>query len=79
MIKLGIDNIDKELKYFEGKRVGLITNPTGINSEYKSTIDILNEKAYSKVFRLVLRRVLFKTVWRKSSIYNKEENTNDRN
>ena len=44
MIKLGIDNIDKELKYFEGKRVGLITNPTGINSEFKSTIDILNEK-----------------------------------
>ena len=44
MIKLGIDNIDKELEYFKGKRVGLITNPTGINGEFKSTIDILNEK-----------------------------------
>ena len=44
MVKLGIDNIDKEMKYFEGKRVGLITNPTGINSEFKSTIDILKEK-----------------------------------
>ena len=44
MVKLGIDNIDKELKYFEGKRVGLITNPTGINSNFVSTIDILKEK-----------------------------------
>ena len=43
MIKLGIDNIDKELDYFKGKRVGLITNPTGINGNYKSTIDILND------------------------------------
>lgn len=43
-MKLGIDNIDKYLDIFEGKRVGLITNPTGINSEYVSTIDVLNEK-----------------------------------
>ena len=43
-MKLGIDNIDKYLNIFEGKRVGLITNPTGINSEYVSTIDVLNEK-----------------------------------
>lgn len=44
MIKLGIDNIDKELDFFKGKRVGLITNPTGINSNHVSTIDILKEK-----------------------------------
>ena len=44
MIKLGIDNLDKELEFFKGKRVGLITNPTGINSECRSTIDILKEK-----------------------------------
>ncbi len=43
-MKLGIDCIDKYLSVFEGKRVGLITNPTGINSEYRSTIDILKEK-----------------------------------
>lgn len=43
-MKLGIDCIDKYLDIFEGKRVGLITNPTGINSEFKSTIDVLNEK-----------------------------------
>jgi uncharacterized protein YbbC (DUF1343 family) len=29
---------------FEGKRVGLITNPTGVNSELESTIDILHRK-----------------------------------
>jgi len=43
-MKLGIDLIDKHLDFFKGKRVGLITNPTGINSEFKSTIDVLKEK-----------------------------------
>ncbi len=43
-MKLGIDLIDKHLDFFKGKRVGLITNPTGINSKYESTIDVLNEK-----------------------------------
>lgn len=42
-VKLGIDNIDDNLELFAGKRVGLITNPTGINSNYESTIDILFE------------------------------------
>lgn len=44
MFRLGIDNIDKELGYFKGKRVGLITNPTGINSDHVSTIDVLKSK-----------------------------------
>ena len=43
-ISLGIDLIDENLDIFEGKRVGLITNQTGVNSEFKSTIDILYEK-----------------------------------
>lgn len=43
-VKLGIDLIDEHLDFFEGKRVGLITNPTGINSNYISTIDVLNDK-----------------------------------
>lgn len=47
-VKLGIDNIDKYLNIFEGKRVGLITNPTGVNSEFKSTIDIMDEKTNLK-------------------------------
>lgn len=41
---LGIENIDKFSEVFEGKRVGLITNPTGIDSNFKSSIDILKEK-----------------------------------
>ena len=44
MVKLGIERIDEYLSLFEGKRVGLITNPTGVDHNLKSTIDILNEK-----------------------------------
>ena len=44
MIKLGIDRID-EFKYiFEGKKVGLITNPTGVNSDLVYTSLILKDK-----------------------------------
>lgn len=43
-VKSGIDNIDKYLNIFDGKRVGLITNPTGVNSEFKSTVDVMKEK-----------------------------------
>lgn len=44
MIKLGIERLEKYLYLFSGKNVGLITNPTGIDRNFKSTIDILNEK-----------------------------------
>ncbi len=44
MIKLGIDQIEHYLEIFNGKRIGLITNPTGVNSDLVSTIDILKEK-----------------------------------
>ncbi len=44
MIKVGIDKIDDYLYLFNNKKVGLITNPTGINSNFVSTIDILNSK-----------------------------------
>lgn len=43
-IKLGIDRIDAHLDIFKGKRVGLITNPTGVDSQLRSTIDLLAEK-----------------------------------
>lgn len=43
-IKLGIDCIDEHLHIFKDKRVGLITNATGYNSEGKSTTSILKEK-----------------------------------
>lgn len=44
MVKTGIDLIENNLELFRNKRVGLITNPTGVNRELKSTIDILNER-----------------------------------
>ena len=40
-VLLGIDQITDYLDLFKDKRVGLITNQTGINSNYESTIDIL--------------------------------------
>lgn len=46
--QLGIDTIDNYLEYFDDKNVGLITNPTGINSNYVSTIDVLYEKVNLK-------------------------------
>lgn len=41
-IELGIDVLEKNVpEFLKGKRIGLITNPTGVNSKLKSTIDIL--------------------------------------
>lgn len=44
MVKSGIDKLDDYLYLFENKRVGLITNPTGINSEFISSIDLFYRK-----------------------------------
>lgn len=43
-IQLGIDRIDEYLHIFKNKRVALITNTTGYNSEGVSTISILQKK-----------------------------------
>lgn len=43
-IKTGIEVLkEQNFKILEGKRVGLITNPTGVDNNLKSTIDILHE------------------------------------
>lgn len=43
-IKTGIEMLkEQNFKCLEGKRVGLITNPTGVDNAMKSTIDILHE------------------------------------
>ena len=42
MVNLGIDNIEKYSQHFEGKRIGLITNATGVNRNFESTVDILH-------------------------------------
>ncbi|MHC1738357.1 MAG: exo-beta-N-acetylmuramidase NamZ domain-containing protein [Ignavibacteriaceae bacterium] len=50
-IKLGIDVLkENNFRELKGKKVGLITNPTGVNSYLVSTIDIL---AASREFELV--------------------------
>ena len=41
---LGIERVDEFNNVFENKRIGLITNPTGIDGNFKSSIDILREK-----------------------------------
>ncbi len=43
-VKTGIEVLQADnFKLLEGKRIGLVTNPTGVNSQLKSTIDILHE------------------------------------
>ncbi len=44
MIKPGIERVDSFCSLFEGKRAGLVTNPTGVTPGLKSTIDVLKEK-----------------------------------
>lgn len=43
-IKLGIDRLDEFSDVLKGKRIGLITNPTGVGSNLESTIDILSRE-----------------------------------
>ena len=43
-IKLGIDRLDEYISIFEKRRIALITNMTGYNSEGESTISILKDK-----------------------------------
>lgn len=42
-VKNGIDNIREYNYLFKNKRIGLVTNTTGINKNYKSTVDIIND------------------------------------
>lgn len=52
-VKTGIEVLrSQNFKILEGKRVGLITNPTGVDSKMKSTIDILFEAPNVKLVAL---------------------------
>lgn len=52
-VKPGIEVLrDSDFKILQGKRVGLITNPTGVDSQLKSTVDILNEAPGVKLVAL---------------------------
>ncbi|MFC5452034.1 exo-beta-N-acetylmuramidase NamZ family protein [Paenibacillus aestuarii] len=44
MIRNGIDNLGRYAHLFKGKRLGLITAPTGLNRDFVSTIQILHEQ-----------------------------------
>ncbi len=43
MVEYGVDRIMEYSKLFKGKRIGLITAPTGLTADFVSTIQILNE------------------------------------
>lgn len=43
-MKYGIDRINEFTELFKNKSVGLITNPTGLNSDFETTIDILHKR-----------------------------------
>lgn len=52
-IKTGIEVLkEQNFKALEGKRVGLITNPTGVDNNMKSVIDILHEAPNVKLVAL---------------------------
>ena len=52
-VKPGIEVLrESGFKILQGKRVGLITNPTGVDSQLKSTVDILNDASGVKLVAL---------------------------
>jgi len=52
-VKTGIEVLrDQNFKILQGKRVGLITNPTGVDRNLKSTVDILFEAQNVKLVAL---------------------------
>lgn len=53
IVKTGIEVLrDNKFAILDGKRVGLITNATGVDSQLKSTIDIINEAPNVKLVAL---------------------------
>ena len=53
VVKPGVEVLrDRDFSVLKGKRVGLITNPTGIDRSYKSTIDIFKEAKDVKLVAL---------------------------
>lgn len=52
-VKTGIEVLcDRNFDVLQGKRVGLITNPTGVDSHLKSTVDILMEAPHVNLVAL---------------------------
>ena len=52
-VKTGVEVLrDGGFKELQGKRVGLVTNPSGVDRNLKSTVDILNEAEGVKLVAL---------------------------
>ena len=52
-VRTGIEVLEgRSFKGLEGKRVGLVTNPSGVDSNLRSTIDILNEAPQVNLMKL---------------------------
>src|SRR5215218_2662748 len=52
-VKLGNEVlVEKQFKPLVGKRIGLITNPSGVNSKFELTIDILRSAPDVKLVTL---------------------------
>jgi uncharacterized protein YbbC (DUF1343 family) len=52
-VKTGVEVLrESNFKILQGKRVGLITNPTGVDAQLKSTVDILSEASGVKLVAL---------------------------
>jgi uncharacterized protein YbbC (DUF1343 family) len=49
MIVFGIDRLLRHRGLFRGRRVGLITNPSGVNREFRPTADIMREQTDLRV------------------------------
>src|SRR5271170_1828006 len=53
-VSLGIDELEKSnFALLKGKRVGLVTNPSGVDSHGRSAIDVLYHGAHAYDFKLV--------------------------
>ena len=49
-VKTGVEVLrDGGFRELQGKRVGLVTNPSGVDSNLKSTVDIINEAPGAKL------------------------------
>ncbi|HEX2924770.1 MAG TPA: DUF1343 domain-containing protein [Ruminiclostridium sp.] len=44
MVLNGVERIDKYEKLFKGKRIGLITSPSGVDNDFNSTIGLFHKK-----------------------------------
>lgn len=52
-VRPGVETlIEQDFAAIAGKRVGLITNPTGVTSDFRSTIDVLHEASNVQLVRL---------------------------